>query len=255
MHGLSMTASLMLFWLMMSGDFGLLNLALGIASSLLVVAISSRMNVVDHESQPIHLTPRLPMYLGWLAVQVIKSNLAVTRCIWKPGQAISPDMIRLNLSQESVLGKIIYANSVTLTPGTVTPDLRDGDLLVHALGPVSAGSVLNGELDRVICERGRDVRLHVGGGADLQMDPFLAQMSHQARVLDAAHAVADARGLEVLERLPHAPRAPRLAGMRRSVDPVLDRMAERRYVRVNRIARLVSGDVQPDNRAALVIRE
>ena len=147
MHGLSMTASLMLFWLMMSGDFGLLNLALGIASSLLVVAISTRMDVVDHESQPIHLTPRLPMYLGWLAVRVIKSNLAVTRCIWRPGQAISPDMIWLNLSQESVLGKVIYANSVTLTPGTVTLNIQDEVILVHTLTRSDSNILQQGEMD------------------------------------------------------------------------------------------------------------
>ena len=147
MHGLSMSASLMLFWLMMSGDFGLLNLALGIASSLLVVAISTRMDVVDRESQPIHLTPRLPMYLGWLAVQVIKSNLAVTRCIWKPGQTISPDMIWLNLSQESVLGKVIYANSVTLTPGTVTLNIQDEVILVHTLTQSDSNTLQQGEMD------------------------------------------------------------------------------------------------------------
>ena len=148
MHGLSMTASLMLFWLMVTGDFSILNVSLGLASSLLVLAISSRMDVVDHESQPIHLTPRLPVYLGWLAVQVIKSNLAVTRLIWKPDLAISPDMIVLNLSQESVLGKVIYANSVTLTPGTVTLNIQDEVILVHTLTRSDSNTLQQGEMDR-----------------------------------------------------------------------------------------------------------
>lgn len=147
MHGLSMTASLMLFWLMISGDFGILNLALGIASSLLVLAISSRMDMVDQESQPIHLTPRLPMYWGWLVVRIIKSNLDVTRCIWTPGMTISPNLVGLKLSQETALGKVIYANSITLTPGTVTMNVEGDVILVHALSRTDSETLQQGEMD------------------------------------------------------------------------------------------------------------
>ena len=148
MHALSLTASLMLFWLMMSGDFGALNLALGIASAFLVVAISTRMDVVDHESQPIHLTPRLPMYWGWLTGQVVKSNLDVTRRIWTPGCPISPKVVRLGLAQETALGKVIYANSITLTPGTVTVSIEDDEILVHALAHEDILMLETGEMDR-----------------------------------------------------------------------------------------------------------
>jgi len=147
-HALSMIASLMLFWLMMSGDFGALNLVLGIASALLVVAISSRMDVVDQESQPIHLTPRLPMYWGWLTRQVVKSNLDVTRRIWAPGCPISPTLVRPKLGQETALGKVIYANSITLTPGTVTLTIEDDQVLVHALSREDAAVLEQGEMNR-----------------------------------------------------------------------------------------------------------
>lgn len=148
MHALSMTASLMLFWLMISGDFSLLNLTLGIASAVLVVAISRRMDVVDQESQPFHLTPRLPMYWAWLTPQVIKSNLAVTRRIWSPGKSISPEMVRLRISQETALGKVIYANSITLTPGTVTLSIEGDEILVHALAHEDSLPLEEGEMDR-----------------------------------------------------------------------------------------------------------
>jgi len=151
-HALSMTASLMLFWLMMSGDFGLLNLALGIASSLLVVAISSRMDVVDQESQPFHLTRRLPIYWAWLTPRVIKSNLDVTRRIWTPGKSISPNLVRLRLSQETALGKVIYANSITLTPGTVTLNVEGDEILVHALTHADSETLQQGEMDRQVRE-------------------------------------------------------------------------------------------------------
>ena len=152
MHGLSMMASLMLFWLMMSGDFSRLNLALGIASALLVVAISRRMDVVDQESQPFHLTPRLPMYWGWLAIKVIKSNLDVTRRIWTPGCAISPTVANLKLSQETALGKVIYANSITLTPGTVSLKVEGDEILVHSLSLADIATLQQGEMDRRVRE-------------------------------------------------------------------------------------------------------
>jgi multicomponent Na+:H+ antiporter subunit E len=152
MHGLSMMASLMLFWLMMSGDFSRLNLALGIASALLVVAISRRMDVVDQESQPFHLTPRLPMYWGWLAIKVIKSNLDVTRRIWTPGCPISPNVANLRISQETALGKVIYANSITLTPGTVSLKVEGDEILVHSLSLADIATLQQGEMDRRVRE-------------------------------------------------------------------------------------------------------
>jgi multicomponent Na+:H+ antiporter subunit E len=98
-----MTATLILFWLLMSFDFGTLSLALGIASAFLVVVISTSMDVIDHESQPIHMTPRLPLFWAWLGRQVIRSNLDVTRRIWTPGRTISPTVVRVKSSQKSAL--------------------------------------------------------------------------------------------------------------------------------------------------------
>jgi len=151
-HTLSMTASLIVFWLMISLDFGILNLALGIASAFLVVVISTSMDVVDHESQPLHLTPRLPLFCGWLSRQVIRSSFDVTRRIWTPGRTISPTVVRIKSSQKSVLGKVIYANSITLTPGTVTLNIEGDDILVHALTRKDAETLQQGEMDRRVTE-------------------------------------------------------------------------------------------------------
>jgi multicomponent Na+:H+ antiporter subunit E len=147
-HLLSLTASLMLFWMLISGDFGLLNLSLGFASALLVVIISRRMDVDDRESLPYKLLARLPAYLVWLARQVIRSNLEVTRAIWTPGKSISPTVVRLRLSQQTALGKVVYANSITLTPGTVTLAIEGDEILVHALTQADANVLESGEMDR-----------------------------------------------------------------------------------------------------------
>ena len=152
MHTLSMTASLFVFWLMMSLDFGALNLALGIASAFLVVVISTGMDMVDHESQPVHLTPRLPLFWGWLSRQIIRSNLDVTRRIWTPGPTISPRVVRIKSTQKTALGKVIYANCITLTPGTVTLSIEGDDILVHALTRQDAETLERGEMDRRVSE-------------------------------------------------------------------------------------------------------
>ena len=151
-HTLSMTASLILFWLLITFDFGALNLALGIASALLVVIISTSMDVIDQESQPIHLTSRLPVFWAWLSRQVIRSNLDVTRRIWTPGRTISPTLLRIKSSQKSALGKVIYANAITLTPGTITLSVEGDEILVHALTRKDAETLLQGELDRRVSE-------------------------------------------------------------------------------------------------------
>jgi multicomponent Na+:H+ antiporter subunit E len=151
-HALSLAASLMLFWLMVSGDFGLLNLALGFLSVLLTVSISHRMDVVDQEAQPFQLSPRLLVYWAWLGLRVIRSNLDVTRRIWTPGNTISPTLVRLKLSQQTALGKVIYANSITLTPGTVTLAIEEDEILVHALSRADAAALETGEMDRQVRE-------------------------------------------------------------------------------------------------------
>jgi multicomponent Na+:H+ antiporter subunit E len=151
-HALSLAASLMMFWMMLSGDFGPLNLALGCVSVLLVVSISRRMDVVDQESQPVEISTRLPVYWAWLALKVVKSNLDVTRRIWTPGKSISPTVVRLKLSQQTALGKVIYANSITLTPGTVTLAIEDDEILVHALTHADAAALETGEMDRQVRE-------------------------------------------------------------------------------------------------------
>jgi multicomponent Na+:H+ antiporter subunit E len=151
-HALSLAASLLLFWMMLSGDFGLLNLALGFVSVLLTVSICNRMDVVDQESQPVEMSTRLPVYWAWLALKVVKSNLDVTRRIWTPGKSISPTVVRLKLSQQTALGKVIYANSITLTPGTVTLAIEDDEILVHALTRADAAALETGEMDRQVRE-------------------------------------------------------------------------------------------------------
>lgn len=85
-------------------------------------------------------------YIGW---QVVVANLTVARYVLS-GRGLDPRVLKVRASQKTALGRTIYANSITLTPGTVTLDVRGDELLVHALSPATASSVISGEMDREV---------------------------------------------------------------------------------------------------------
>ena len=148
---LSLGMVLFATWMLLSGEFSLrhgLVLGLGIASVILVVLIAVRMDVVDHEGHPIHLTFRFFGYWFWLLLEIVKASLDVTKRIWSPSLPISPTMYILKASQPGELGQVIYANSITLTPGTVTVRLDGGDILVHAIAREVGDDLASGEMDR-----------------------------------------------------------------------------------------------------------
>jgi multicomponent Na+:H+ antiporter subunit E len=135
-------------WLVLSGHYSPFFLIIGAACSALVVFISLRMDVLDHEYRPLHLGWRLLRYLPWLIFKIIQSNIAVTRCILHPGMPIQPTLVKLQASQKSELGQVTYANSITLTPGTVTIELKNGEIEAHALTREAAMELEAGEMDR-----------------------------------------------------------------------------------------------------------
>jgi len=148
LHALSLGVVLYVLWLLLSGHFEPLLLGLGAASVAAVVWIAHRMDVVDHEGFPVHLSWRAAFYWPWLIKEIAKANLDVAAVIARPDLPINPTMFPVAGSQKSELGLVIYANSITLTPGTVTVELEEGVLSVHALTHEAAEGVKNGDMDR-----------------------------------------------------------------------------------------------------------
>lgn len=146
----SVTLFLLLFvtWLLLSGYFTPLLLILGLASCGIAVYIGHRMDVVDHEGHPIHLYPRLLNYIPWLTVETVKSNIAVAKIILKKDMPISPVVFRVKSTQKGDVGKMIFANSITLTPGTISMSVDDDSILVHSITQEAADDLLSGEMDR-----------------------------------------------------------------------------------------------------------
>lgn len=150
-YTLSLWVFLYAFWFLLSGHTSPLLLGFGAISVTLVVYIAKRMDVIDHEGHPSHLSFRIVPYWFWLCWEIIKANIDVAKIILSPKLPISPVMFKTKASQERELGQVIYANSITLTPGTVTVSMEDGILEIHALTVEGAEGVLSGEMDRKIC--------------------------------------------------------------------------------------------------------
>lgn len=148
LHALSLGLVLFGTWLLFSGIFTPLLISLGALSCLAVVAIAYRMDVIDREGHPIHLGWRAISYWMWLGVEIVKSNLDIAKRILDPKMPIDPVLVTLETSQDSVLGQVTYANSITLTPGTVSIRINDDTILVHAIAPSLAEDLQSGAMDR-----------------------------------------------------------------------------------------------------------
>lgn len=154
MKSFSFAVLLFLFWIFLSGHLEPLLLGLGMASVALTVFLSRRMNVIDHESYPLHLSSKFPGFFVYIFREIVKANIdVVTRILSWRKAPISPQMIEIPQSQETDLGAVIYANSITLTPGTVTIKLSKDNLTVHALSKEAASELATGAMSEEISKR------------------------------------------------------------------------------------------------------
>lgn len=138
-------------WLLMSGHYTTLLLALGAASVVGVALLVTRMRLPDREGAPFHMVLGLFRYLPWLVAEVFKSNLAVARVILSPRLPIRPRLVDFHGHQKTDLGRFIYANSITLTPGTITVRLDAEGFRIHALTREALDGTEEGEMDRRVC--------------------------------------------------------------------------------------------------------
>ncbi|PHS76661.1 MAG: cation transporter [Rhodospirillaceae bacterium] len=150
LHTISLGAGLAALWMLLSGYFEPLMLGFGLASIIFTLWIAHRMDVVDHEGHPVHLAfHALMIYWPWLFWQIIKSNIDMAKVILSPKLNITPHTFDTQSSQSSDVGRVLYANSITLTPGTVTVDMRaDGMFEVHALTKDAREGVETLDMDR-----------------------------------------------------------------------------------------------------------
>jgi multicomponent Na+:H+ antiporter subunit E len=154
MRSLILFTTLMAGWLLMSGIYNGLLIGFGIASCLLCTWLSLRIGAIDREGLPTHLFARLPAYLAWLIGEIISSNIATAKIILRGTS--DPEIFEVSANQSTAAGLANYANSITLTPGTVTVDIDEAKtgpsrFLVHALHPQFGDDVRSGDMDERNC--------------------------------------------------------------------------------------------------------
>jgi multicomponent Na+:H+ antiporter subunit E len=120
----------------------------GVICCACAVLIAQRMDIVDHEGHPIQLGLRVPLYWLWLGWQMVKSNIYVMGRILSPVITISPTVVRVTVHQKTDVGIVTYANSITLTPGTVSMRVDKDQIDVHALTGEIAEDLSGGDMDR-----------------------------------------------------------------------------------------------------------
>ena len=139
-------------WLVWSGHFTPFMLILGGLSCLISVIVSLRMRVVDDEGAPLMMGVRTAfLFIPWLLWEIVKSNVAVTRTILSRDMDLKRNLVNVPIGPKSELGKVLLANSITLTPGTVSVRTGDDEIMVHALSFEGAAEDISGEMNRRIC--------------------------------------------------------------------------------------------------------
>ncbi|MCW8092755.1 Na+/H+ antiporter subunit E [Alteromonas sp. ASW11-130] len=145
MHYFSLASLLMILWLLLSGHYNPLMIGFGVVSVLITLLLSHRMRVIDEESHPVHLTGDLFKYWAVLVYKIFQANIDVVLRIIGV-RPIEPQLIRIPFPQQDDLSKVIYANSITLTPGSASIEIYPDSVLVHTISKEGAQALIEGEL-------------------------------------------------------------------------------------------------------------
>ncbi len=157
LRSLGLLVLLYAFWVLLSGFFTPFLLSAGLGCALAVVLFAHRMKVIDEEGHPLAVGWRaLCFYWPWLLKEIVKSAWDVSRRILDPRLPISPVLVRFKPSQSNELGLVIHANSITLTPGTISVLVEREEFLVHALSREGGAGLADSEMDRRVAALTRE---------------------------------------------------------------------------------------------------
>ncbi len=139
---------LILFWVLLSGMFVPFLLAAGLGSAIAVLLFTRRLDIIAGEAPPTYLNWfKFIVYCPWLIREIMVAAWDVTKRILHPKMPISPTMVEFSPTQKTDTGLVIHANSITLTPGTISVEVEPGRFLVHALSREGGASLAGSEMD------------------------------------------------------------------------------------------------------------
>lgn len=146
-RALHLVAAIALWWVL-SGKGDWLMLSLGLGSAAFSVYLARRMLAIDREIHPFVIGRKLLVFWCWLARAIVKANLDVMGHIFRLHLRLSPTWVRIKTEPKSEVGMATLANAITLTPGTVSVDVEDGAIVVHALTRDAASQLQTGDMER-----------------------------------------------------------------------------------------------------------
>jgi multicomponent Na+:H+ antiporter subunit E len=152
-YSIALISLLAVFWLTLSGYFYAFLLVLGALSCLFAFWIAKRMDIVDNEGVPVQIGGlALIKYFFWLVKQIAISNMNVIKIVISKKPEVRRAMFQVPASPKSSIGQVIMANSMTLTPGTVTTSIQPDSMQIHALVDPGPNDPTILEIDRRVRE-------------------------------------------------------------------------------------------------------
>lgn len=145
-----LTIVLAITWLGLSGFFKPLLLSLGAVSVAITLIFAVRIKFFDHVVGMTRMGWRLPAYWFWLLTEIIKSAIQVARIVLSPKLPMNHRLVRITSDTDEELPRVILGNSITLSPGTITIDIDEREVLVHCISEEGAQDMESGELLRRI---------------------------------------------------------------------------------------------------------
>jgi multicomponent Na+:H+ antiporter subunit E len=138
-------AGCLAFWFLLSGHLAILDLVLGVAASAAIAWVNRHDEAL---SDLLVWSPRMLAYLPWLLREIWTANLQVVRLVLDPRLPIDPVVVSLPTRYATDLARTTLANSITLTPGTITLDVDGETLVVHAITRAGGEDIAGGGMAR-----------------------------------------------------------------------------------------------------------
>ena len=144
-------------WIIFSGQFDPFHLAMGLVSALFVPLISSSFLFLDRDrsaGQRLGEMIRIPGYLAWILYKIFQANLHILKLALTPGdlKGVEPSMVKVKTNLKTDFGRYVLANSITLTPGTITVLMEGDELLVHSISEETDAGLRDGTMEQRIAE-------------------------------------------------------------------------------------------------------
>ena len=143
---------LMLLWLSLSGYFNFLQVSFGIVSTFFVVWLTIHLKLLTTDGARLQILRGYPLYLLWLTWEIIVSNILLAKIILAPKMELHRQIIHTKANQSSDLAKAIYANSITLTPGTLTVDVDPDGFTVHSMAKTFADDICSDKMNERVAK-------------------------------------------------------------------------------------------------------